>query len=75
MDMDIWVVGTTTQLLATGSYTETNFSKAQSSYWQNSVFCDLHFVLLILFVLTLASERAVLYQNVSHSILVLSTKK
>ena len=75
MDMDIWVVGTSTQLFITGSYTETNFSKAWSSYWQNSVFCDKHFVPLILFVLTLASERAVLYQNVSHSILVLSTKK
>ena len=36
---------------------------------------QLHFVLPILFVLTLASDRAVLYRNVALSILVLSTKK
>ena len=36
---------------------------------------QLHFVLPILFVLTLTSDRAVLYGNVVLSILVLSTKK
>ena len=34
-----------------------------------------HFVLPILFVLTLTSDRAVLYGNVAFSLLVLSTKK
>ena len=42
----------------------------------NSVLCDeVHFVLTILFVLTLASGMAVLYGNDALSILVLSTKK
>ena len=36
---------------------------------------QLHFVLPILFVLTLSSDSAVLYGNVALSILVLSTKK
>ena len=35
----------------------------------------IHFELPNLFVLTLASDRAVLYGNVAFSILVLSTKK
>ena len=34
-----------------------------------------HFVLLILFVLTLTFDRPVLYQNVAFSVIVLSTKK
>ena len=40
-----------------------------------SLWLKVHFVLPILFVLTLASYRAVLYKNVLLSILLLSTKK
>ena len=45
------------------------------SYWRNFVLCDgvkLHFTLPILFLLTLASDRTVLYENVAVSILILS---
>ena len=38
-------------------------------------FCLVHFVLTFLFVLTLASDTAVLYGNDAFSILVLLTKK
>ena len=31
--MDIWVVGTSTQLIIRGSYADTKFTKKQSSYW------------------------------------------
>ena len=34
MNMDIWVVATSNQLFIRSSYTETKFSKKQSSYWQ-----------------------------------------
>ena len=43
--------------------------KTENSLWQ------INFVLPILFVLTLASDRVVLFRNVAFSILVLSTKK
>ena len=34
MNMDIWIVATSNQLFIRSSYTETKFSKKQSSYWQ-----------------------------------------
>ena len=71
MNMDIQMVGTSNQLYIRGSSTETKFSKKEST----ELLAKLHFVLPILFVLTLASDRAVLYGNVMLSVLVLSTKK
>ena len=57
--MDIWAVGTLNQLFIVLTL-------------YSIVLC---FVLTTLFVLTLASDRAVLYANVAFSILALSTKK
>ena len=74
MNIDICVVGTSNQLFTRGYYSETKFKK--NSYWKNSVLCDRSiFYSPFLFVLTLASDRTVLYENVAFSILVLSTKK
>ena len=56
--MDIWVVGT-----SRGSKTETNFPKNKAVASKTPVFVIVHFVVAILFVLTLASDRAVLNQN------------
>ena len=71
--MDIWV-GTSNWLFSRGSRTGTNFPKKLFSYWQNSTLCDTS-ILLSPFVLTLASDRAVLNGNGAISILVASTKK
>ena len=65
------MVGTSNQLYIRGSSTETKFSKKEST----ELLAKLHFVLPILFALTLASDRAVLYGNVMLSVLVLSTKQ
>ena len=43
MDMDIWVDGTSNQHFKRGSLTETEFSKKQSRYWENSFLCDRFF--------------------------------
>ena len=59
MNMDIWVVGKFNQL------------PKKSFLWKNSILCDR----FILFVVTLAFDKAVLYGNAMFSIVVLSTKK
>ena len=51
------------------------FKKKYSSYWQNYVLRDRSILYFILFALTLAPDKAVLYGNDAFSILVLSTKK
>ena len=67
--MDIWVVGTSNQFFISGS-------QKQSSYLQNSVLCDMSTLCSpFYFFLSLASDRAVLYENVGLSDLVLSTEK
>ena len=74
MNMDIWVAVTSNQLSIRGSSTETKFSKKkQSSYLakQHSLL-KVHFALPIPFVLTLASDGAVLYIS-KHYIFNLST--
>ena len=43
--------------------------------WRNSSLQQVHFIVTILFVLTLVSDIAVLYGNDAFSILVLSTEK
>ena len=46
------------------------------SYWAKlHSFWEVHFALFIPFVVTLASDGAVLYQNITFSILALLTKK
>ena len=74
-NMNIWVVGTA-NVLYKRFLTETKFSKKMKqllaklrSLWY------VHFVITILFVLTLASDMAALYGNDAFSILVLPTKK
>ena len=74
--MDIWVIGTSNKHFLRSSKTGTNFPKKLSSYWQNSTLCDkVHFVVAILFVLTLVSDRVVLNRNDVILILAVSTKK
>ena len=73
MNMDIWVVSTSNQLFIRGSETETKFSNKVITD-KTPFFVMVHFVLTTLFVLTLASDMAVLYWS-AFSILVLSTRK
>ena len=75
MNMHISEIGTLNQLIIRGSYTEINFSKKLRSLWQICVLMICPFLLPIVFVLTLAFERSVLYGSVAPSIVVLSTKK
>ena len=76
MNMNIWVVGTLNQLFIKGSYAETKFSKKWSRYWQSCILCDRSILYSpFLFVLTLVSERSVLYGYVMFSIIVLLTTK
>ena len=67
----IWVVGTSNQFFKRGSYTETKISK---QWIRTPFFVIIPFCTDILFVLTLASEMAVLCRNIAFSILLLSTK-
>ena len=63
INMDICVVGTSNQLFIWGFWAERKLSKKWNSYWQNSILCVLLHSLFCtphLFVLTLASDRAVL---------------
>ena len=73
-NMDIWVVDTSNELFIRGSYTETKFSKNKVVTGKLRSLRQVNFVLIILFVLTLAPDVAVLYENHAFSILVLSTK-
>ena len=73
MNIDIWVVGTSNQLFIEVLKLKQNFRKKKEQLLAN--LCYLHFVLPILFVLTLASDSAVLYGNIALSILVLLTIK
>ena len=66
--MVIWVVGTSNQLFK-------NFQKNKVITGKTLFFLISPFVVTILFVLTLASDTAVLYGNDALSILVLTTKK
>ena len=70
MNTDIQVIGTSNQIFIRSSYTETKFSKKLLAKLRS--LRQIHFVLPILFVLTLASDTAVLYGNDALSIL---TKK
>ena len=74
MNMDIWIVGTSNQLFVRDSYTEKYFSKNKVVTGKTPFFVK-SFVLPILFISTLLSDRAVLYGNVAFSILLLLTKK
>ena len=73
--MGIWVLSTTNQLFARGSYTETKFPKKKKIVTGKTPFFVVHFVVTLLFVLTLASDVAVLHGNDALSVLVLSSKK
>ena len=74
-NIDIWVVGTSNCLFSRGSKTGTNFPKKIKQLLANlHSLWQVHFVVAILFVLALASERAVLNGNDVFSILVVSTK-
>ena len=73
MNIDIWVVGTSNQLFIEVLKLKQNFRKKKEQLLANLRY--LHFVLPILFVLTLASDSAVLYGNIALSILVLLTIK
>ena len=73
MNMDIWVVGTAlyTKFLNWNKI----FPKIKQLLAKLRSLWKVHFVLLILFVLTLASDTAFLYRNVAFWILILSTKR
>ena len=77
MNMKTWIVGQVSQLFANFSHTQIKVKKKKnklivpklpSLQWAHCAF-------LILFVFILAFKRAVLYENVVFSILVLSNKK
>ena len=59
--MDNWIVGTSNQLSITDSWTETKFSKKIVTQQKLHSLLKVHFALRIPFVLTLASDVAVLY--------------
>ena len=67
MNTRTWGIGTVNQLFATGSYTQIKFSKKRESQWQKSILCDRS----ILYSLTLAFDKTVLYGNAALSFLVL----
>ena len=67
MNVNICVVGTLNLVFIRGPYNEF-LDKFRS-------FCEINFVLHILFVLTLVFDKPVLYGNVAFSIIVLSSKK
>ena len=74
MNMDIWVVATLNQLYMRFFNLNKVFKK--SSYWAKLLsLWEVHSALPISFVLTLASDGAVLYQNITFSIFALVTKK
>ena len=74
--MDIWVIGTSNELFLRGSKTEANFQKKKKVVTgKTPIFVIGYFVVAILFVLKLASDRADLNVNDVFSILVVSTKK
>ena len=63
--MGIWVVGTLNQLFIKGFYTEIQFSKKNKVLSLKST--SDQFALSLLFVLTLAFDRIVLYRNMAFS--------
>ena len=75
MNMSIWVVDTSNQNFLIGSYTETKFSKNKVVTGKTRFFVIGPFHTLDSVCLILASDRTVLYENVSLLILVLSTKR
>ena len=74
MNMDIWVVGTSNQLFIREFYTEKNFQENKVVPGKTGKLWSVHFLLPILFVLTLVSVRAVLCKNIALSTLVLWNK-
>ena len=55
--MDIWLVGTSNQLLITGPYTETKFSKnkvdpGKTTFFVIGPFCAPHSIFVLTFVLS-----------------------
>ena len=67
-NMDICVVGTSNEL-------KQIFQKTKVVTGKTLFFVMVHFILPVLFVSTLTFDRAVLYGNITFSILVLSTKR
>ena len=75
-DMDIWIVGTSNSHFLRGSKTGTNYPKQIKQLLAKlSSLSQVHFVVAILFVLTLVSDRAVLDGNDLFLVSVVSTKK
>ena len=70
--IDIWVVGTSNQLFLNWNKI---FKRIKQQLAKLLSLWKVHFVLTILFVLTLVSEIAVLNENNAFSILALSSKK
>ena len=76
MNMDIWVVGALNLVFIRGLYNEIKFSKNKGVhgktlfFWQGQ-FCTPHSICL----LTLVFDKTFLYENVTFSILILSSKK
>ena len=74
--MEIWVAGTSNQLFLRGSKTGKIFLKKINQLLAKlHSLRQVHFVVPILFVLTLVSDRVVLERNDVFSISVVSTKK
>ena len=76
MNMDIWVVGKSNQLV---SYTEKTSTKkvviGKTPFFVIGTSCTPHSISLKACRLPLAFSRAVLYENILLSILILPTKK
>ena len=63
------------QLFGRTFYTETKFSKIESSWWQNPVFCDKSFWTPRFIFLKIGFWRAVFYGNFKFLFVLHSTKK
>ena len=75
MNMDIWEIGASSELFIRGSYTQIKFKKKKKVVSaKTAFFVMVHFLLPILFVLSLAFDRAILNGNAALSIVVLLTK-
>ena len=72
--MDLWVIGSLNQIFIRGFYTPIKFQTNKLVGGKTPFFVISHFV-LILFVLTLALDRAVLNGNVAFTIILFSTKR
>ena len=75
MNMDIWVVGSSSQFFIRLPNLSIFFKKIKQLLEKLHSLWLIYFVLPILFVVTFASDKENLYEDIAFSILVLSTMK